>query len=279
MRAATLLALLAGVLQSAPAPRLGQDVYIGEPTQGPVIGLLATVTVASGVEGDVVALGGDVVVTEGGAVRGDVVAVAGKVRVTGAVDGRVVEGRSRTVLAPLAGDSARATRSVWGKHLVHMGAWLAVVGGIALALPRPARRGGEQLAQRPLAVLAAGVLALVIWVAVVGIGLLLGSSAAGAGVVMAATGALVAVKVLGVAAVAFWLGARVLPLLPVGLRGEAPRAGVGMAIVLLLALLPVAGEVLWLAANVAGIGAVIVVAVTDGLPLAVRTLSLRRSSV
>ncbi len=273
MRVVALLVLLAGVLQPAPAPRLGHDQYIVEPTQGPVIGLLATVTVASRVEGDVVVLGGDVVVTEAGAVRGDVVAVAGKVRVAGAVDGRVVGGGSRGVLAPLAGDPARPARLAWGKNLLHMGAWLMVVGGMALLLPQPARRAGERLAHRPLAALAAGGLALLVWVAVVGIGLLLGATGIGAGVVMAATGALVAVKVLGVAAVAFWLGARLLPWLPAGLRAEAPRAGVGMGVMLLLALLPLAGEVLWLAANVAGIGAVLVMAVIDGFPLARRLLS------
>mgnify|MGYP001274232314 CR=1 FL=1 len=279
MRVVALVALLAGMLQPAPAPRLGHDLHIGEPTQGPVVGLLATVTVASRVEGDVVVLGGDVVVTETGAVREDVVAVAGTVRVAGTVDGRVVGGGSRGVLAPLAGDPARAARSVWGKHLLHMGAWLMVVGGMALLAPQPARRGAEHLARRPLAALVAGGLALLVWVAVVGIGLLLGTTAVGAGVVMAATGALVAVKVLGVAAVAFWLGARLLPWLPAGLRAEAPRAGVGMGVVLLLALLPVAGEVLWLAANVAGIGAVLVMAVTDGLPLAMRVLSPTASRV
>lgn len=279
MRVAVLLALLAGVLQAAPTPRLGEDVRIEAPTQGPVIGFLATVTVASRVEGDVVVLGGDVVVTEAGAVHGDAVAVAGTVRVSGVVEGRVVGGSSRGVLAPFAGDPRRRSLSVWGMHLVHIGAWLVVVGVIALTLPQPARRAGELLARRPWRSLAAGGLALVVWVAVVGIGLLLGASAAGAGVVVAATVVLVAVKVLGVAVVAFWLGVRLLPVLPASLRAEAPRAGVGVVLVLLLALLPVAGEVVWLAANVAGIGAVIVMALADGPPLAARTLSLRRVRV
>ncbi len=188
----------------------------------------------------------------------------------------MVGASSRGVLAPLAGDPGRPSISVWGMHLVHFGAWLMVVGALALALPQPARRACELLMRRPGRALGVGALALLVWVAVAGIGLLLGASPAGAGVVVAATTALVAVKVLGVVVIAFALGWRLVPVLPAALRGEAPRAGVGMLVVLLAALLPWAGEVLWLAANVAGIGAVIVMLAADGPRAAARVLALRR---
>ncbi len=279
MRAPILLALLAGALHPAPAPRLGQDVRIDEPTQGPVVGILANVTVASRVAGDVVVLGGEVRITETGTVEGDVVAVAGSVRAQGAVSGRVVGASSRGVLAPLAGDPWRESMSAWGMHLVHWGAWLMVVGVLAVALPQPARRACQRLLRHPGRALGVGALALLAWVAVAGIGLLLGASPAGVGLVVTATTALVAVKVLGVTAIAFAVGWQLLPVLPAALRAEAPRAGVGMLVVLLGALLPLAGEVLWLAANVAGIGAVIVMAAADGPPLALRLLTLRRARV
>lgn len=279
MRAVALLAVLAGALHPAPTPRLGEDVRIEAPTQGPVVGLLATVTVAGRVQGDVVALGGDVVITETGTVDGDVVAVAGTVSAAGEVSGRVVGASSRGVLAPFSGDPRRRSMSLWGMHLVHMGGWLAVVGLIAVGLPQPVRRACEVVVRQPGRVLGAGALALLVWVAVAGIGLLLGASPAGTGVVVAVTAALVAVKVLGVAVIAFAVGWRLRPLLPTALRAEAPRAGAGMLVVLLAALLPVGGEVVWLAANVAGIGAVILMVLADGPTLAARALSLRRLKV
>lgn len=280
MTAVTLLALLGGgVLAPAPAPRLGEPVHITTPTRGPVVALLAPVTVTSRVEGDVVVLGADVVITDGGVVDGDVVAVAGTVHAAGEVRGRAVAASTRGVLAPFSADSRRSWRSVWGAHLVHFGAWLLVVGAIAVGLPQPARRGSEVLRQRPGRALGVGVLALLVWVAVAGIGLLLGVSPAGAGVVMAATTVLVAFKVLGVVVVAYTVGWRLLPVLPVALRAEAPRTGVGMLVILLAALLPLAGEALWLAANVAGIGAVIVIAAAGGRRAARQQWALRRAQV
>lgn len=279
MRGLALLALLAGALHPAPAPRLGQDIRIDRPTQGPVVGILASVTVASRVAGDVVVLGGDVHITDTAAVEGDVVAVGGSVSVEGAVSGRVVGASTRGVLAPLAGGPGQQSLSAWGVLLVHWGAWLLVVGVIALVLPQPARRACQLLVRFPGRALGVGALALLAWVAVAGVGLLLVPSPAGVGAVVAATTALVIVKVLGVAAIAFALGGALTPVLPVALRAEAPRAGVGMLAVLLGALLPLAGEVLWLVANVAGIGAVIVLVVADGPPAAVRLLTLGRTRV
>lgn len=269
-----LLATAAGALPAAPPPRLGEEVRIDRPTRGPVVGLVAPVTVASRVAGDVVVLGGDATVTEAGVVEGDLVVVAGGARVAGTVTGRVVDASSRGVLAPLVGDPRRHTLSAWGAHLVHAGAWLAAVGAIALVVPQLGRRGCGVLMRQPWRAAGAGVLALVVWVAVLGIGLLLGVSPAGAGVVVGATALLMVAKVLGVAVVAFWLGGRLAPLFPAALRGEAPRAGVGLILVLAVGLLPAVGEAVWLGTNALGIGAVVLLLVSEGLPRVARVLSL-----
>jgi len=53
------------------------------------------------------------------------------------------------------------------------------------------------------------------------------------------------------------MGKAVAVYLPLRLRGELTRTGVALSVLLLLALLPVVGPAVWLAANVVGIGAVV----------------------
>lgn len=247
-------AALAGTLAAAPTPRLGREVVVEKATRGPVVSLLADVAVRGEVEGDVVALGGDVELGEGAHVHGDVVALGGIVRGRAAVDGRIVGTASLGILGiPGAGQASQS----WAMRLLQIGVWMLAVGLLVVLAPRLVRSSGNELARHPVRIVAVGVLALVVWVAVAGLGLALSGTPLGIGVLIVAVAAILAAKLVGVAAVA-WLGGRWLAsALPVALRAESTRTGLALLGLALLALLPLAGEFLWMAVNLAGIGAAV----------------------
>lgn len=87
----------------------------GRTVTGPVAVYNGTLTIHGRVEGDVIALGGDVVVAAGGVVTGDAVAVEGAVRRTGGSvggDARTLGGvLSRSADAPAARDEPRRVTS------------------------------------------------------------------------------------------------------------------------------------------------------------------------
>jgi hypothetical protein len=238
----------------APAPHVGRDVLVEGATRGPVVSLLADVDVRGEVEGDVVALGGDVELEEGARVHGDVVALGGLVRGRAPVDGRVLGTASLGILGiPGAGQAAQSL----GMRLIQVGVWMLAVGLLIALAPRLVRESGTELARRPVRIVAVGVLALVVWLAVTALGVAFAGTPLGVGVLVVVVAVILMAKLLGVAAVA-WLGGRwIAPVLPVRLRGEAPRSGVALLCLALVALLPLAGEVVWMAVNLAGIGAAV----------------------
>jgi hypothetical protein len=251
--------LLASVLAAAPAPALGADVLIANPTAGPVVAVGGTVRVASEVVGDVVALAGDIELLPGATVSGDVVAVGGRVSGKGAASGRVVS------LGGFAGELVPATgapATVWGLFLVHAGAWALIVTFVLLVAPRPVRGTAEVLAVAPwrAALIGVGTLgaSLVLLVAA-----LAGSGRPlGAALVIVALAAFLFAKVVGVSVVALWLGRVLAPRLPVALRAELPRTGVAALVLAGVAAVPVAGGAIWALANLLGVGAVVATAVT-----------------
>ncbi len=259
--------LLAAVLAGAPAPRLGAGVAVDRPTQGPVVALLADAVISSEVAGDVVAVGGDVELAAGASVRGDVVALGGRVTGPGKVTGRVASTGGLGLLGPHGPGPSNGWALALGLRLLRAGVWLVLGSLVILALPQSVRTFGTRLAGERMRSLLIGVLALLVWLAVVVLALAVTNSPLGVGCLLLAVALLLALKLAGVVAVAWACGRAAAGILPVPLRGEPARTGVALIVLLALALVPVVGPVLWLLVNVVGIGAV-VGAVLERRPLA-----------
>ena len=249
--------LLAGALLAAPAPQLGAPVFVDRPTAGPVVALLADVRVSSEIVGDVVAIGGDVELAAGASVHGDVVSLGGRVSGPGTVSGRVavMGGAGLPGFGTLA--ASRGSVSVLGLGLLRAGVWLTLGSLVILALPRNVRTVGLRLASAPLRSPVIGVLALLVWLALVVLALAVTDSPLGVAFLLVAVAVLLAVKLAGVVAIAWAAGRAVAGYLPPALRGELARTGTALVALSFVALVPVVGPALWLAANVVGIGAVV----------------------
>ncbi len=245
--------LLAATLAAPPAPRMGDDVTIGVPTAGTVVAVAGTARIASEVEGDVVALAGDVELLPGSRVRGDVVALGGIVRGSGTVEGRSV------ALAPLGLRVTQPTgtaRLDIGFALLRIGGWMVLASLLAALAPGFVRRCASELRQSPVLTLLVGVLAIGTWLAVAVLALASSGTPAGVALLLLWSASFLALKVVGIAALADQLARRVTPILPVALRGRVPATGLVAGVLAGAALLPFAGGAIWLLANLAGVGAV-----------------------
>ncbi len=245
--------LLASALAAAPTPRVGVAVSIDRPTRGPVVAVLGDVFVSSEVEGDVVALGGDVRLGAGAIVRGDVVAVGGSPLGPGKVTGRAVG------VGGLGGDRAAGARGqvAWGLGVARAGVWVVLGSLLVLLLPRWVRGAGERLAGQSWKSPVIGALALLVWVFTVMLALAVMTTPVGAACLLLAVGLLLAAKLVGIVGVAWVLGRAAARFLPRAWRGEVPRTGLALLALAVLSLAPAVGPSLWLIANVVGIGAAV----------------------
>jgi hypothetical protein len=257
--------LLATTLAAAPAPRLGAEVRVTEPTRGPVVSVLGSLHVDAAVEGDAIALGGDVTLGPSARVSGDAVAVGGAVLGSGLAAGRVVSVASLDAAAFQWVGGGRPARVAWGMRALRVGGWMVVAALLLLAFPRQVRRGGEHLRTMPVRTVLAGVLSLAVWLVVVLLTLALAASRLGIAFLLAGVAVFLVAKVLGLLAVAWVLGWRLREILPLSWRGEITRTGAGMFALAAVGLLPVAGPVVWLFANVAGVGAIVAALVVPRL--------------
>jgi hypothetical protein len=249
----TLLAVTA--LAAGPAPQVGHEVRIVQATQGPVVALLADITVESEVVGDVVAVGGGVILKPGSVVRGDIVALGGNVIGCGRVEGRVVHAGGSSLFTPdLAGATGNVTTQL-GAGLLRTGLWAVVGTLVLLMLPRPVRAVAEGLPQHPVRIAVIGAISLAVWLAVAVLAVIVASTPVGAALLIVATLLLLAVKTIGIAAVALVVGRWIAPLLPLAFRGELARSSVALLGLGLLSLVPVVGEGLWIATSLVAVGA------------------------
>lgn len=248
--------LLALVLVAPPAPVPGQEVEVRVATAGTVVGLAADVTVAAKVEGDVVALAGDVVLVPGAWITGDVVALGGRVLGEGQIDGRAVALAGWGVHGSF---SSTSWGTGWGLRLMWLGVWVVAANVLLLVAPRTVRRSGEVLGRSPVRTLLMGCAALAGCLALLVVGLALSSTVLGVPLFVAAMLVLVAVKWLGVVGAAWRLGRWLAPRLPLVLRPEIPRTVVSQLLLCLASQLPILGPLAWTTVNVMAIGAVAVV--------------------
>jgi len=244
--------LLATALAAAPTPQAGIDLVVSAPTQGPVVSLLGDVVVRAPIEGDVVALAGSVVLEPGAEVSGEAVAIGGEVRGSGTVRGRAVSIGS---LGPGVGTrTSSSSRATWGLRLLRLGGWMALATLLVVTLPQAVRKSAVRLALHPVRVVLVGAAALGVWLAAMILSAVVVQSPVGAGLLLFGAVLLLAAKSLGVVVTGWWLAWRCARVLPVPLRGELPRTGLGVGVLVAVSLLPVLGGVVWIAANVAGIG-------------------------
>ncbi|MCX7895962.1 MAG: hypothetical protein N2447_08455, partial [Thermoanaerobaculum sp.] len=140
---------------------------------------------------------------------------------------------------------------------------------LVASVPRWPREVGELVGRAPQYAFLAGLGALFIWLALaIFAGLV---SQGGAALLLWGLLALPVLlcKVVGLVGVAWGVGCVLRPLLPLTWRGELPRTGLAMAILVVLSWLPWFGPALWVVANVVGVG--------GALSWVVRQLALGRA--
>jgi len=248
---------------------LGRDAVVEGVLEGTVVAVGGTVRVAGLVEKDVIALGGDVVLEPGARIRGDLLAVGGVVRSADdsrrAVGGRVLTvGELEAAFAAELQTSPLASRPASGLllafRLVLLGLWL-VVGLVLLRFaPRPVSAAAGSLSRRlatMAAIGAAGVLSSILVSA-----FLLLVLPATAGLVLSALllAILGSAKAFGLAAVFVALGRHLTRGAMRGspFFGDPAALAVGLALLGVLSLVPVAGPFVWAVASLLGIGASLV---------------------
>jgi hypothetical protein len=261
----------AGETRAGDLVVLGRDAVVEGVLRGTLVAVAGDVRVTGRVERDVVALGGDVVLDPGAEVHGDLLAVGGAVTVA-AAGPRAVAGRVLTVgeleaafaaelqTSPLA--ARRSSGLLLAFRLVLLLAWL-VIGLLLLRfLPRPVSTAAGLVPGRLGVVAAIGAAAVLSALLVSAFLLLVLPATAG----LLLTGLLVALlglaKAFGLAVVFVAVGRRLTRGAQRGspLFGDPAALAVGLALLGLLSLVPVAGPFVWAVASLLGIGAALVAA-------------------
>lgn len=249
----------------------GREAVVRGAVRGTVVAVLGDVRVAGRVGKDVIALGGDVVLEAGSDVAGDLLAVGGAVKAPGgarpAVAGRVLSvGELEAAFAaelqtsPLA--ARRASGLLLAFRLLLLLFWLGLGLLLLRVLPRPVASAAGLVPGRLATVAAIGAAAVLSAMLLSAFLLLVLPATAG----LALAGALVAIlgvaKAFGLAVVFVAVGRR----LTRGARrgsaffGDPAALSVGLALLGLLSLVPVAGPLVWAVASLLGVGAALVAA-------------------
>jgi len=140
--------------------------------------------------------------------------------------------------------------------LLRLSGWVLLATLLIVAMPRIVRTGAVRLTLHPVRVALVGVVTLGAWLAGMILAAIVVQSPVGAGLLLLGTLLLLVAKTVGIVIAAWWLAWRGARFLPVPLRAELPRTGLGVAILVTASLLPGLGGVVWIAANVAGIGTI-----------------------
>ncbi len=227
------------------------------------VGALSEMRVNEEVDGDVVVIGGDVVLGPEARIHGHAVSIFGSVRVEpGAqIDGRVIglSSLASLSLAPVQEDQG-------GRHLdmalrfATSGGWLFATTLIAFLWPAPIRRGVSALPQLGAKTLVLGVMVAITLVAgliaVIGLGPFFGLPLAATVAV-----AFLMVKALGLAVLGGGLGTVLLRrAIPSRVLPITTQVFVGVVVMLMVRFLPVVGGLAWTALVVVALGAGVFVA-------------------
>jgi len=227
-------------------------------------GLLENLRIGHEVEGDVVVVGGDVVLEPGAHVHGHVVSIFGRVVADPAaqIDGRVLEVTSLSSLTVRESSAAERIRVQWALRLLTTGGWLVATTLLAFLFPVPLRRSARALPAVGPQVLVVGLMAVVTLVAAVVAALGLGSVVA-VPVVVAIFLTFIVAKAVGLTLIGATLGARLFAALGRVMPLSA-QALVGVLLLLLVRFVPVIGGPVWTLVSVAAVGAGVLAAAAAG---------------
>ena len=232
-----------------------------------MVSIGAPIEILSTVDGDVVAVAGDIELGEGAEVTGDVVALGGQVSGVGHVAGRAV-GISAVAGSPLLGRGPASLQSRLGLALSRAGGWVLLATAVVLIAPRTVRRAALRVRELGWRALAAGAAVLVLSLVVMTFALLGNVRPLGRTMVALGIGGLLIIKVLGLTVVAKVVGDQLNSLLPLGMRSEVARVGLAALVLVAVGMIPAVGGAVWALANLVGLGAVVGVLIPrGGLPL------------
>ena len=269
------VSVLPGETRSGDLVVLGREAVVDGVLTGTLVAVGGSVRVAGRVEKDVIAFGGDVDLAPGAEVRGDLLSIGGAVR-AGAPQAGGVAGRVLTVGALEAAFAAELKTSplvakrpsglLVAFRLVLLSLWLAVGLVLLRFLPRPLSHAAGLLPERPATVAAIGAAAVLSALLASAFLLLVLPARAGLALTAFLVALLGVAKAFGLAAVFVALGRRLTRGARRGslLFGDPAALALGLALLGLLSLVPLAGPVLWAGASLLGIGAALVAAARRG---------------
>lgn len=218
--------------------------------------VLQPVAVDGPIDGDVVAVGGDIHLGANADVRGDVVALFGAVdRAPGAhVGGRVLAVSSLSGLVLARGSVGRSSRSQLGVRLLVAGLWLFATTLVAAAAPRRSVAGSWAVDRVGWRSVVVGALVSVTLVAA-----LIAALGSGPALTVPLTAAVMVVfmagKAFGLVLVGAVVGRRVLAAVRRGQSQVTFEVFLGVGVLLVLRFLPVVGGVIWTVVSIWALGA------------------------
>lgn len=261
----------AGEVRADDLVVLGRGAVVEGVLAGTLVAVGGSVRVAGRVEKDVIAFGGDVLVEAGARVGGDLLAVGGVVRTpagtTRAVGGRVLTvGQLEAAFAAELQTSPLAARPASGLlfafRLVLLFLWLVIGLLLVRFVPRPVSAAVGSLPGRLGTMAALGTAGVLSSFLVSAFLLLVLPAMAGLAVTALLLAILGTAKAFGLAVVFVAVGRRLAQGATRGspLFGDPAALALGLALLGLLSLVPVAGPVVWAVASLLGIGAALVAA-------------------
>jgi len=244
-----LLLLVAG-------PALGPATAYGTELVPNRVAVLSELRIEDEVEGDVIALGGDVVLASGAQVHGHAIAILGRVVVApgSRVEGRVIAVSSLASLTLDQPSDLQLPHLTTAIRLLSCGGWLLVATGLAFAIPARLRPGVTALPRLGLRVVALGIMATITLFAALVASLSLGP-VSGVPLTVGIMLLFLCAKAVGLTVLGGFLGELLLRRWP---RPPLPLSWavfVGIGALFVLRLLPFAGGALWSAASVVAVGA------------------------
>ncbi|HVS12395.1 MAG TPA: polymer-forming cytoskeletal protein [Thermoanaerobaculia bacterium] len=241
---------------------IGRDLVVDGVARRHAVVLDGDARVAGTVEGDLVVLGGDVILQSSGRVAGDVYAFGGEIR---SEDGSSIGGRAvafpdapATWLLLVEGPSIGLdpfSPLVLGAKLALLAAWMAASLLLVITFPRALASTAREVDDEPFRCFFAGLVAVATAVLAVVLISGLASVVVGIPLILVAAASALVLKLWGTVAVFLTLGVWLLRRLGRG-RSELLEAIVaGLVALGVLKLLPWVGVVAWTAATLIGIGA------------------------
>jgi len=261
------LSIPKGTVRTGDAVVLGRPFFLEGELEGSAVLVGGATAIVSGrIRHDLILLGADATIRRGARIDGDVLALGGEITFEENSPAASVGGRVRTISALEAAVLSELRTSpllersisplVVSFRLFLLFCWLVVSFGLLLLVPRPVLRAADEAPGRLafLAVLGATAVLTAVFLAAFALSILPARLALACGIALLA--ALVAAKIFGLAVLFVALGRRATRGGARGdlLFGDPAALAAGLLILGLLSLAPLVGPLVWGLASLAGIG-------------------------